>query len=191
MLTRSRPHVFIAWVENRPGVLNRVASLFRRRNYNIHSLNVGTTQDPRVSRMTIVVDIEDEKAHLIEANLYKLVNVLDVQDVTDEPAVVRELALIKVKAPPGQRTEILNLAAVFRAGVVDVGPETVTVEITGAPEKVDGLIDLLRPMGIVEVVRTGHVAMSRGTAAGRRYLPGVNGKTHGQTAVQGSVTAPE
>ena len=168
----SRPHIFIAWVENKPGVLNRVASLFRKRNYNIHSLNVGTTQDPRISRMTIVVDIEDEKAHLIEANLYKLVNVLDVQDVTDEPAVVRELALIKVKAPPGQRAEVIHLAAVFRAGVVDVGPETVTVEITGSPEKVDGLIDLLRPMGIVEVVRTGRVAMTRGTAMGRRYLRG-------------------
>ena len=178
-----RPHIFIAWVENKPGVLNRVASLFRRRNYNIHSLNVGTTQDPRVSRMTIVVDIEDEKAHLIEANLYKLVNVLDVQDVTDRPAVVRELALIKVKAPPGQRTEIINLAAVYRANIVDVSPETVTVEITGAPEKVDSLIAMLQPAGIVEVVRTGRVAMTRGTAMGRRYLPGANGTpgTHADT----------
>ncbi len=172
-----RPHIFIAWVENKPGVLNRVASLFRRRNYNIHSLNVGTTQDPRVSRMTIVVDIEDEKAHLIEANLYKLVNVLDVQDVTDRPAVVRELALIKVKAPPGLRTEIINLAAVYRANIVDVSPETATIEITGAPDKVDSLIELLRNAGVVEVVRTGHVAMTRGMAAGRRHLPGANGRS--------------
>lgn len=175
----SRPHIFIAWVENKPGVLNRVASLFRRRNYNIHSLNVGTTQDSRISRMTIVVDIEDEKAHLIEANLYKLVNVLDVQDVTDRPAVVRELALIKVTAPPGQRTEVINLVAVYRAHIVDVSSETLTVEITGAPEKVDALIDLLRPMGIVEVVRTGQVAMTRGTSIGHRYLPGSGVATNG------------
>ncbi len=170
------PHTFVVLVENKPGVLNRVASLFRRRNYNIHSLNVGTTQDPRVSRMTIVVQTTPEKAPLIEANLYKLVNVIDVQDVTDRPTVRRELALIKVRAPQGMRTEIINLASVFRANIVDATPETMTIEVTGTPEKVDSLIEMLGAADVVEVVRTGVLAMTRGTIEGARHLPGAGGR---------------
>lgn len=162
----------IAIVENKPGVLNRVASLFRRRNFNIDSLNVGRTENPEISRMTLVVDSRDTEARLVEANLYKLVNVIDVQDVTDQPAVLRELALIKVEAPPDQRTEIISLASVFKAKIVDVGSESLILQLTATEDRVDSLIELLRPCGIVEIVRTGHVAMMRGMAVGVRHTPG-------------------
>ena len=118
-------YTFIALVENKPGVLNRVASLFRRRNFNIESLAVGRTEDPNVSRMTIVVNCPsgDVDAHRIEANLYKLVNVIDVQDVTHQPSVTRDLALIKVKVGPERRAEVNGLAEIFRARIVDVGAD--------------------------------------------------------------------
>jgi acetolactate synthase-1/3 small subunit len=168
-------HTLIALVENKPGVLNRVASLFRRRNFNIESLNVGRTENPEVSRMTIVVDSESLDARKVEANLYKLVNVIDVQDVTHQPAVARDLALIKVSARPEQRAEIANLAAIFRAKIVDVAPDSVIVEITGTEDKIESLLELLKPIGILEMVRTGQVAMMRGDALGVRHTPGANG----------------
>jgi acetolactate synthase-1/3 small subunit len=168
-------HTLIALVENKPGVLNRVASLFRRRNFNIESLNVGRTENPSVSRMTIVVDSEALDARKVEANLYKLVNVIDVQDVTSQPAVARDLALIKVSARADQRTEIANLAAIFRAKIVDVAPDSVIVEITGTEDKIESLLELLKPIGILEMVRTGQVAMMRGDALGIRHTPGANG----------------
>jgi len=120
-------YTLIALVENKPGVLNRVASLFRRRNFNIESLNVGRTERDEVSRMTIVMNSEETDARKVEVNLYKLVNVIDVQDVTNQPAVLRDLALIKVKAVPEQRAEIANLASIFRARIVDVAPDSVIV----------------------------------------------------------------
>ena len=178
----------IATVENKPGVLNRVASLFRRRNFNIDSLNVGRSERADVSRMTIVVDSRDTEARLVEANLYKLVNVIDVQDVTDQPAVLRELALIKVAAQPESRTEIISLAGVFKAKIVDVGAETLVMQITATEDRIDSLIELLRPHGVLEIVRTGHVAMTRGMAHGVRHTPGAgpgsNGHGQGQ-AVEG------
>jgi acetolactate synthase-1/3 small subunit len=171
-------HTLIALVEDKPGVLNRVASLFRRRNFNIESLNVGRTEKANVSRMTIVLDSEETDARKVEVNLYKLVNVIDVQDVTNQPAVARELALIKVKASPDQRAEVSNLASIFRAKIVDVAPDSIILEITGTEDKVDSLVELLRPIGILEMVRTGKVAMMRGTASGVRYAPGANGNHH-------------
>ena len=168
-------HTLIALVENKPGVLNRIASLFRRRNFNIESLNVGRTEKPEISRMTIVVDNNSVDARKVEANLYKLVNVIDVQDVTNQAAVTRDLALIKVSATSDQRAEIANLASIFRAHIVDVAKDVVIVEITGTEDKIESLVELLRPMGILEMVRTGQVAMMRGTAAGVRYAPGANG----------------
>jgi len=162
----------IALVENKPGVLNRVASLFRRRNFNIESLNVGRTEKPDISRMTIVLENGNVDARKAEANLY---NVIDVQDVTNQPAVTRDLALIKVSATSEQRAEIANLAAIFRARIVDVAPDSVIVEITGTEDKIEGLVELLSPMGIQEMVRTGQVAMMRGTATGVRYAPRGNG----------------
>lgn len=165
----------ITLVEDRPGVLNRVTSLFRRRNFNIASLNVGRTDKPDVSRMTILVDSDDGESRLVEANLYKLVNVIDVQDVTDMPTVRRDLALIKVKATPDQRAEVMNLASIFRGNIVDVAPDSVIVEMTGTEDKIESLLELLRPIGVLEMVRTGQVAMLRGDAAGIRYTPGKNG----------------
>ena len=157
-----RLHTFVAYVEDRPGVLARVASLFRRRGYNIDSLTVGRTAVEGVSRMTIVMDADPPTARLVEANLYKLVNVLRVADVTDQPVVIRDLALIKVAANAEARASVLQLCEVFRARVVDVAPEALMVEITGTEDKLAGLVDVLRPFGILELVRTGSVAMTRG-----------------------------
>lgn len=168
-------HTLIALVEDKPGVLNRVASLFRRRNFNIESLNVGTTENKNMSRMTLVMESEETNARKIEANLYKLVNVIDVQDVTNQNAVTRDLALIKVEAKPQQRSEIANLAAIFRAKIVDVASDSVIVEITGTSDKIESLLELLRPIGVLEMVRTGKVAMTRGNTSGIRYTPGANG----------------
>ncbi len=153
----------VVHVENKPGVLNRVASLFRRRAFNIESLTVGHTHEPGVSRMTIVVDTDTDGAQRLEAHLYKLVNVLHVQNVTNEPAVQRDLAIIKVSADANARTHIMQLALVFRARVVDVAPDSMMIEITGTEDKIDGLLEVLRPYGIIEMVRTGRVAMSRGS----------------------------
>lgn len=177
-------HTLIALVENKPGVLNRVASLFRRRNFNIESLNVGRTENPEVSRMTIVVDSEPSDVHRVEANLYKLVNIIDVQDVTNQPAVARDLALIKVSATPEQRAEIANLVSIFRARIVDVAPNSVIVEITGTEDKIESLVELLRPCGILEMVRTGQVAMMRGEALGVRHTVGANGHNRNLRGVE-------
>jgi acetolactate synthase-1/3 small subunit len=158
-------HTFIVYVENKPGVLSRVVSLFRRRAFNIDSLTVGRTEKPEVSRMTIVLDADQDQARRIVANVYKLVNVLLVDDVTAQPAIVRDLALIKVEATPESRSHVLELANVFRARVIDVAHDSLTIEITGTEEKIDSLLEVLRPLGLIEVVRTGQVAMRRGTKA--------------------------
>jgi acetolactate synthase-1/3 small subunit len=159
------PNIFVVYVENKPGVLTRVASLFRRRAFNIDSLTVGRTEKPEVSRMTITVDTNPDQARRIEANLYNLVNVLLVQNITNEPAIARDLAMIKVAETHEARSHVLELASVFRARVVDVAPESLTIEITGGEDKIDGLLEVLRPYGVVEMVRTGIVAMRRGTAS--------------------------
>ena len=155
-------NTFVVYVENKPGVLTRVASLFRRRAFNIDSLTVGRTEKPEVSRMTIVVDADRDQALRVEANLYKLVNVLFVENITGKQSISRDLAMIKVAATHGTRSDVLELVNVFRARVVDVGPESLTIEITGPEAKIDGLLEVLRPYGIVEMVRTGVVAMRRG-----------------------------
>lgn len=155
-------HTLVAWVEDKPGVLNRVASLFRRRAFNIESLTVGRTHEPEISRMTIRVDTEQTAPHLVEANLAKLVNVIDVRDVTHLPTVVRDLALIKVRSNAGALAELNQLADIFRAKIVDVSTDSVIIEVTGDEDKINGLIEVLRPRGIIEMVRTGLVAMVRG-----------------------------
>jgi acetolactate synthase-1/3 small subunit len=166
----SKSRTFITYVEDRPGVLNRVVSLFRRRGYNIESLTVGRTARPEVSRITLVVAADDDTARRIEANLYKLVNVLYVADVTDASAVVREMALIKVAADNGKRAEVLQLCEVFRARIVDVAPDSLLLEATGAQDKIDRLVEVLRPFGLLEMVRTGAVAMLRGQQAGAEAI---------------------
>jgi acetolactate synthase-1/3 small subunit len=173
-------YTFIALAENKPGVLNRVASLFRRRNFNIESIAAGRTEDPNISRITVVVDCPngDIDAHRIEANLYKLVNVIDVQDVTHQPSVTRDLALIKVRVGPDRRAEVNGLAEIFRARIVDVAADSLIVEITGTEDKIESMIELLRPIGIVEVVRTGQIAMTRGVNDGVRRVAGTNGNRY-------------
>jgi acetolactate synthase-1/3 small subunit len=163
---RRTVQTLIAYVEDRPGTLNRIVSLFRRRGFNIESLTVGRTEREGVSRITVVVRADDETARRLEANLYKLVNVLSVEDVTHAPSVTREMAFIKVRATQDRRAELLQLVQTFRARVVDLGPESVIVETTGTQEKLDGLVEVLRPFGIVELVRTGAVAMLRGPGNG-------------------------
>jgi acetolactate synthase-1/3 small subunit len=154
-------HTLIALMENKPGVLSRVASLFRRRNYNIEALSVGHSETPGISRMTIVLHGDDRVVEQVVKQLCKLVNVTEVVNVTNRPTVVRELALIKVRAGAGSRTEIMQLANVFRGRVIDVGKTSLTIEITGPEERVDSLIGLLVPFGIEEIARTGRVAMVR------------------------------
>ena len=155
-------HTLVALMEDKPGVLNRISSLFRRRNFNIESLTVGHSETPGISRMTIVVDGDHTVVEQVSKQLYKLINVTKVTDVTAEPAVVRELALIKVHANSSTRGEIMQLVDIFRAKAVDVGSDSLMIEITGQEDKIDGLLTLLRPFGIKESVRTGRVAMVRG-----------------------------
>ncbi|MCL6432408.1 MAG: acetolactate synthase small subunit [Anaerolineae bacterium] len=155
-------HTLIVLMEDRPGVLNRVSSLFRRRNFNIESLTVGHSETPGISRMTVVVDGDDTVVEQVSKQLYKLIHVTKVTDVTSEAAVLRELALIKVHATANTRGEIMQLCDIFRAKAVDVGADSLTIEITGQEDKIDSLIALLRPFGIKEMVRTGRVAMVRG-----------------------------
>ncbi|HEU4730302.1 MAG TPA: acetolactate synthase small subunit [Kofleriaceae bacterium] len=160
-MTDSRLRTFIAYVEDLPGVLNRVTSLFRRRGYNIESLAVGRTHEPGVSRMTVVMAADDNDARRIEANLYKLVNVLRVEDTASRATVARELALIKVRADVATRPSVMQVCDVFRARVIDVAPEALICEITGPAAKIDGFVDVLAPFGVLEMVRTGAVAMVR------------------------------
>jgi acetolactate synthase-1/3 small subunit len=155
-------HTLVALMEDKPGVLNRISSLFRRRNFNIESLTVGHSETPGISRMTIVSEGDSTIIEQVEKQLYKLINVTKVTNVTDEPTVIRELALIKVMASGATRSEITGLVDIFRAKVVDVAPDSLMIEITGTEDKVDSLANLLRPFGIREMVRTGRVAMVRG-----------------------------
>ena len=161
----SRQQVLVVYVEDRPGVLTRVASLFRRRSFNIASLTVGHTDQPGVSRMTIVMEGDPADALRCEANLYRLVNVLRVENVTDRAAVLRDLALVKVRCSADGRREVMQVCDVFRARIVDMSLEAVIIEITGTEDKIEGLVDVLRPFGIIEMVRTGAVAMTRGAQA--------------------------
>jgi acetolactate synthase-1/3 small subunit len=145
-----------------------VASLFRRRNFNIESLVVGHSEQPGISRMTIVTDEEELlRRNVIRTNLLKLINVIEVQDVTDIPCVVRETALIKVKADATQRGEVMNVAEMYRARIVDVANESLIVEVTGESDKIESIINVLSPLGIIEVMRTGKIAMTRGVVTPR------------------------
>ncbi|MQA90867.1 MAG: acetolactate synthase small subunit [Gemmatimonas sp.] len=158
----------VALMQDHPGVLHRVVSLFRRRAYNIDSLTVGTTETPGVSRMTIVVDGGDIEQ--VTKQLYRLIEVLKVSDVTNDPVVEREIALIKVHAPKAARAELVAMCTVFHAKTVDVGPNTMIVEVTGEPAQVDRFLDVIRPFGIKEMMRTGRISMIRGSQAHQAAL---------------------
>ena len=156
-------HTLVALVEDRPGVLNRVASLFRRRSFNIQSLAVGASEQPGLSRMTIVAVGDSAQIEQVRKQLEKLINVVKVSDISAEDMVTRELALIKVKTTASTRSEIMQIVGVFRASIVDVAPGSVTVEVTGDEDKVNSLLGLLRDFGIKELSRTGRIALTRGS----------------------------
>ncbi len=151
-----------ALVEDKPGVLARVTGLFRRRGFNISSLAVGHSEVPSLSRMTFVVQGDEPVVEQVTKQLYKLIDVVRVTEVSEESMVSRELALVKIKAIAADRSEIMLLVDIFRANIVDVGAEGLIVEVTGDEDKIDSLIKLLKPFGIREVMRTGRVAMMRG-----------------------------
>jgi acetolactate synthase I/III small subunit len=159
---------FAVYVDNKPGVLNRVASLFRRRAFNIESLTVGHTETPGISRMTIVVDTDERGGRLVVANLYKLIPVRRVDNITEVPTIARDLALIKVSATGDARTQVMQLVDVYRARIVDVSPESLVIETTGTEDKIDSLLEVLRPYGVVEMVRTGRIEMVRGSTTPAR-----------------------
>jgi acetolactate synthase-1/3 small subunit len=153
----------VTTVEDHPGVMARVVSLFRRRGFNIESITVGQTEMPQVSRMTIVVDAENVEIDQVIKQLYKLLEVLKVVDLTNEPAIERDLALIRVTATAQTRSEIIQMVGIYDGKIVDVTRNTLVVEVTGSVDKVDSLISLLRPYGIKELARTGRVAIARGS----------------------------
>ncbi|MGO8683482.1 MAG: acetolactate synthase small subunit [Thermoleophilia bacterium] len=155
-------HVLSITVENKPGVLTRVAGLFARRGFNIQSLAVGESEDPRLSRITITIDGEEHPIDQVMKQLHKLINVVKIRDLEPQSMVACELMLLKVSAEGGKRTEVLQIAEIFKTKIVDVERRSVTLQATGETDKLAALYELLRPIGILEVVRTGTIAIGRG-----------------------------
>lgn len=157
-------HTFVIYLEDRPGALDRVASLARRRAFNITSLAVGGSEVPGVSRMTVVVQTDPAGARRIAAHLQKLIDVVRVDDISHRPSIVRDLALIRVSADFSTRSCMVQLAQVFNARIVDVAPESVVLEMSGSETKIDSLLEVLQPYGVLEIVRAGRIAMERRVA---------------------------
>ncbi len=176
-----RKHTIVALVQDRPGVLSRVAGLVRRRGYNIESLAVGHSEQPGVSRMTIVV--ESDYVEQVVKQLYRLIEVIKVSDVTTDPTVEREMVVLKLHAPASARHEVVSMCGVFDAKIVDVGTSTMIVEMTGTPAKVENFIEVVRPYGIKEMMRTGRIAMVRGAR-------GHNASEYVESAGPNGATAP-
>lgn len=179
----------VALVENKPGVLNRVVSLFRRRNFNMDSLTVGRSHRPEVSRMTIVMDCQQPTdAKKIMMHLYKLIDVIEVQDLTAVPSITRDMALVKIATEDAvSRNNVTDITVKYGARIVDIGPQVTIIEVTGTVERVEACIEELRPFGIVEMVRTGAVALGRGIRTmkqtdyqSKRPLAGVELSTNGK-----------
>ena len=159
----SSDYIISVLVENKAGVLAKVSGLFSRRGFNIESLAVGPTDDPSISRITLVVDAESHSIEQVVKQLYKLINVIKIQELEPENIVERELVLFKVKTDDNTRAEILEIATIFRANIVDVAKKSLVIEITGTSKKVRGLEELLEPYGIQELIRTGKIAITRGS----------------------------
>ncbi len=175
-------HTFVVLVEDKAGVLSRVTSLFRRLNVNITSLTVGSSETANISRMTIVADSPEDRAHRIMASLYKLEDVLEIDDVGRHSAVIRELALLKISVGPEKRTDLFQLAEVFHARIVDLAPESLMLELTGSASKIEGLVQILLQSNyqILEMARTGRMAMRRGHHTSRV----VDALSDGATSIQ-------
>ncbi|GIP22502.1 acetolactate synthase small subunit [Paenibacillus sp. J22TS3] len=164
MMTMTKNHAIAVLVNDQPGVLQRVSGLFGRRGFNIESITVGQSEEKGLSRMVIVTHGDDKTLEQIEKQLYKLIDVIKVVNLSSKPMVARELALIKVKSEPSDRPEIMGLVETFRAAVVDIGTHSLMVQVVGDTEKIDAMIQLLEPYGIRELSRTGVTAMTRGNA---------------------------
>jgi acetolactate synthase I/III small subunit len=159
-----RAHTLVVLVEDHPGVLNRVVSLLRRRSFNINTITVGQSEQPDVSRMTLVVEGTDEEVEQAGKQLYKLMEVLKVADVTDQAVLAYEMAMVKVAAKPQTRAEIMLIAQIFNARVIDASPSSLMMEATGPQDQIDSFLAMVRPFGVRELVRTGPIAMVRGGA---------------------------
>ncbi len=168
MTSTVNKHTITALVEDKPGVLNRVASMFRRRGFNISSLAVGNSEIPNLSRMTFVVEGDSRTVEQVTKHLHKLIDVIKVSDISNDNAITRELALIRVKTSMHTRGEVMQIVEMFRAHIIDVSPDSVIIEVVGNEDKVDALQNLLYSYGITEVMRTGVVAMTRGMKSGRQ-----------------------
>ncbi len=155
-------HMLSVLVENKPGVLARVAELFARRGFNIESLAVGTTEKPDTSRMTIVVDVEERSFEQVRKQLHKLINVIEINDLDPEASVAREMVMAKIKVDAGNRSEVIEIVGIFRGNIIDVASESIIVEVTGNASKLTAFEGLLKPYGIKEMARTGKVALPRG-----------------------------
>ena len=166
-------HTLSVLLENKPGALTRITSMFARRGYNIESLAVGPTERHDVSRVILRVDCESHSLEQIEKQMHKLVNVLRVSELTPGESIERELALLKVTASPSARAELMALGEVFNARIVDLGPDSIVFELTGSPEDVDSFEELIRPHGLQELVRTGRIGLGRSARAGRQPRPSV------------------
>jgi len=167
MTQNGQLHTIVALVEDRPGVLTRVASMFRRRGFNIASLAVGKSEQPGLSRMTFVVNGDEDTVNQVTNQLDKLIEVIRVSDISSQEMVARELALIKVSSTTASRGEIIQIVNLFRANIIDVGTQSMVIEITGEEDKIQALYNLLEPFGVLEMLRTGRVAMVRGQSDGR------------------------
>ncbi|MEX2246542.1 MAG: acetolactate synthase small subunit [Dehalococcoidia bacterium] len=170
----SRLHTIVALVENRPGVLNKIASKWRQRGFNIESLTVGHSEVPGLSRMTFTVDGAAHDIEQVTKQLYKVIEVVKISDVTDQEVVARELALIKISSTKDNRSAIIEIVDLFRAKIVDVAADALSIEATGTEDKIDAIVRLLTPYGLKELVRTGRIAMVRG-AKTTVSAPSVNG----------------
>lgn len=173
-------HTVVAWMEDRPGVLTRVASLFRRRGFNIESLAVGHSETPGISRMTFVVDGDHRMVDQAMRQLEKQVDVIRVEDVSQQPVVLRELALLRVATSASARAEVMQIVDIYRAQIVDVDLDSVVIQVVGTEDRVDSLVELLSNFGIREMVRTGRVAMTRGRALRAGHNGSVKPKSNGR-----------
>ncbi|RLT38281.1 MAG: acetolactate synthase small subunit [Chloroflexi bacterium] len=161
-------YTLVAWMRDKPGVLNRVSGMLRRRNFNIDSLQVSHSETPGISRMTFVVDGDERVVDQVVKQMHKVIDVTRVEDISEQPTILRELALLRVRTTTETRAEIMQFSEIYRAQIVDVSPDSLVVQIVGSEEKVDSLIELLDRFGIEDMVRTGRVALRRGTREGNR-----------------------
>jgi acetolactate synthase I/III small subunit len=185
MTSNKRLHTIVALVQDRPGVLNKIASKWRQRAFNIESLTVGHSEIPGLSRMTFTVDGAAHDIEQVTKQLFKVIEVVKVSDVTSDAVVARELALIKVAATKENRSAIIEIVDVFRAKIVDVGVDALVVEATGTEDKIDAIVAMLRPYGLKELVRTGRVAMTRGATSTVIQEPSDDRRDHPRSAGEG------